>query len=521
MIGMEFRFPAGTYHATPWGRHVNEAEVEWPPSPWRLLRALIASWHRYGVFEEYPQDLLRDTIHLLATEAPVYALPDAVHAHSRHYMPTSNSTTLVFDGFLRLEEAAVLGVYWSNLTASDEQLKLLQRIVEHMGYLGRAESWVQGEVVTWSDREVNCGPLGTPVAERLQETPEAEAVQLLVPQPPQLYAEWVAVQSARNASVATPTGARGGRRSGRSPSADRLPANIYEALLVDTNALQEEGRNLPLGARQAVYYREAIARKRRPSATLHVFQHHLPDVNAARFALTSRVMPWLVEALDITEVFHLALLKRSGDNAPLLVTGREADGSVSERGHEHLFVLPEDDDQDGRIDHVVLWAPVPFTHEVIRAVQTLRDLWTPEWWPGPSRHWKVYLEGLFQTQSRSAAHPPTPVLRASRTWVSATPYLRPWHTKRNGKFGSEAQIAKELRLRGLPEPVRVSSLEAIEIRGTRILPQRFRRLRYFKRQELPDVQGGFYEIEFPEPVQGPIALGSNCHFGMGMFVPRT
>ena len=44
MIGLSIRFPAGRFHATPWGRHVNEEAPEWPPSPWRLLRALVATW---------------------------------------------------------------------------------------------------------------------------------------------------------------------------------------------------------------------------------------------------------------------------------------------------------------------------------------------------------------------------------------------------------------------------------------------------------------------------------------------
>ena len=30
-------FPGGQYHATPWGRHVNEGAVEWPPSPWLMI----------------------------------------------------------------------------------------------------------------------------------------------------------------------------------------------------------------------------------------------------------------------------------------------------------------------------------------------------------------------------------------------------------------------------------------------------------------------------------------------------
>ena len=45
-ITLKLTFPAGRYHATPWGRHVNEGVPEWPPSPWRLLRALVAVWKR-------------------------------------------------------------------------------------------------------------------------------------------------------------------------------------------------------------------------------------------------------------------------------------------------------------------------------------------------------------------------------------------------------------------------------------------------------------------------------------------
>lgn len=53
---------------------------------------------------------------------------------------------------------------------------------------------------------------------------------------------------------------------------------------------------------------------------------------------------------------------------------------------------------------------------------------------------------------------------------------------------------------GLPEPVRQKS---------------------FDRPELiqPDSLGGFWRLTFPQPVQGPLALGFACHFGLGLFVP--
>ena len=34
--------------AIPVGRNVNEADIAWPPEPWRLLRALVAAWWRKG-----------------------------------------------------------------------------------------------------------------------------------------------------------------------------------------------------------------------------------------------------------------------------------------------------------------------------------------------------------------------------------------------------------------------------------------------------------------------------------------
>jgi CRISPR-associated protein Csb2 len=46
MLVVELRFLTGRYHATPWGRNVNEGATEWPPSPYRLVRALIDIWKR-------------------------------------------------------------------------------------------------------------------------------------------------------------------------------------------------------------------------------------------------------------------------------------------------------------------------------------------------------------------------------------------------------------------------------------------------------------------------------------------
>src|SRR5262245_41855325 len=100
---IELTFPVGRFHATPWGRHVNEGAVEWPPSPWRILRALIATWHLKAT-DAVEEQTMRSLILALAQRAPRYRVPAAALAHTRHYMPynegKNEKTTKVFDTFV-------------------------------------------------------------------------------------------------------------------------------------------------------------------------------------------------------------------------------------------------------------------------------------------------------------------------------------------------------------------------------------------------------------------------------------
>ena len=134
MFALAFRFPAGRYHATPWGRNVNEADVAWPPEPWRLLRALIAAWWRKGDRARWPEDDLARLLDTLAETLPEYSLPTgAIHAHTRHYMPTGGldkgrpKTTLVFDAFVRLPSGSTLVAAWPRVTLEPETVRTRRR----------------------------------------------------------------------------------------------------------------------------------------------------------------------------------------------------------------------------------------------------------------------------------------------------------------------------------------------------------------------------------------------------------
>ena len=148
MTVLELRFPAGRYHATPWGRHVNEGAVEWPPSPWRIVRALIATWYwklrRNG---EIPEDTVCALVNALS-QPPVFRLPRATTAHTRHYMPLykARETTKVFDTFIQLAGDDSVLVAWDTDLPS-ELLAALKTLVVGLGYFGRAESLVEARVL--------------------------------------------------------------------------------------------------------------------------------------------------------------------------------------------------------------------------------------------------------------------------------------------------------------------------------------------------------------------------------------
>ena len=150
MIALSLRFPTGRYHATPWGRHVNEAALAWPPEPVRILRALIACHHRKADTELFSGEALADLIETLAEQLPVYRLPEAIQAHTRHYMPINGKNpALVFDAFARFDPEEPLIVGWPNLALNPEQCAHLEHLATRLGYLGRSESWVEAAVIEW------------------------------------------------------------------------------------------------------------------------------------------------------------------------------------------------------------------------------------------------------------------------------------------------------------------------------------------------------------------------------------
>ena len=503
MIAFAFRFPAGRYHATPWGRHANEADVAWPPEPVRILRALIATWWRKADHERFSKPLLDDLIDSLSAEPPVFRLPNAVHTHIRAYMPVPSDKKLIYDAFLRLEPNAELIVAWPGVALTPEQTALTKHLLERLGYLGRAESWVSACIIENWDGEVNACP-------RAKDSPPDEGttpVDIAVPLP---SAAWAKRRTQFLDSTKNMTKAK------RTILEKTLPERLADALAVDTGDWQKAGWSSPPPLRNLVYDRPPVGplpkfQPRRPSSQTD--QPGNPEV--ARFVLAGRPQPRIEDALKIGEIARAALMSGDGEPPPEF-SGRNAKGPRrDDPAHAHAFFLPEDADEDGLIDHLVVYCRCGFSHTARQRLDWLNRLWLAHGRAKDDgergrKEWRLALEDIASPEDFA---PASPLLRRSREWTSITPYLMPWHAKRN--FGVAEQITREIRQRGI-----FPALSNIVELDQSACPKRaaaFHRIRSRRGLVQPDRSGCFLTLTFAEPIIGPLALGFACHYGLGLF----
>lgn len=495
MLALAFTFPAGRYHATPWDRHVNEGAVAWPPEPWRLLRALIATWHhKVKPLSTHDEVTLRALIDSLSQELPHYTLPAANHSHTRHYMPQfkSGKTSLVFDAFTAVDRQTPLFVTWEALELPADQTALLDDLLSVMGYLGRAESWVEARRVDHAP-DANCTP-GHAALDTTTGELHGESVTLYAPLPAGEYDRLRSRFLTHNKAI---------KKLGKT-----LPDTLLAALSVDTADLRKQGWNQPPAARKVSYLRPVDAL--RPK---HV--EHRPQPSRATTAcllLIGKPLPRVEDSVRIGELLRAAIMsaskKQLGEHAvPTIFSGHNLS---ADNRHGHAFYLPWDSNGDGRIDRIVLHVPDGMSAQERHIAERLRHLWSRD-----GSQWRVVLENIGDTDIGG------PLTTRATQWQSITPYLHPWHVKKH--FDVRDQIRRECRERELPEPASLEPLDDIQVgSGTRRRRAiHFHRFRNKRNLTQPDRRGSFWRLTFSEPVNGPIALGFGCHFGLGLFQPDT
>lgn len=534
MFALTFSFPAGRYHATPWGRNVNEADVAWPPEPWRILRALVATYWHKGDRVRWSEEMLARLIDDLAEDVPIYYLPEgAIHAHTRHYMPAPVKTTLVFDAFAHLPEGAKIVAAWPELDLAAELFGLATDLAEGIGYFGRAESWVDcGATSDWGG-EANCRPVSQ------NRTAHGETVRVLTPLSVRDYAvertrllkEADDLERDRAAasgkSPPTPTALEKARNNAFGPT---LPDRLVKALILDTADYQKYRWNRPPASREIVYTRPPLSPvPRRARVRTTTIDDH-KQITVARYLLAGRPRTRIEDAVKIGELMRLAALSKFGwDNskprAPSVISGRSPDGAPLRAGrHTHAFWLPEDVDGDGWIDHITVYAEKGLDNSVRQKLDRLTRLWIGGGDSGGEegdkensrQEWRLALEGFGRPEDFADT---SRLFGSSNEWVSVTPFLAAGHLKKAGYEGEIHRLWKRRKITtgSHTEPVRVEILRHIEIHGTLRRAVHFHRFRSRGREKQPDAQGALLRLSFNEPVKGPLVLGYACHFGLGMF----
>lgn len=495
-------FPLGRFHATRW--NINPFDErrsgEWPPSPWRLIRAIVARWYQWAreTREDDDPRRLDELVDALCTSEYAFNLPEnALRGKPlRQYLPVefgwnpkekkkagikSYSTSLAQDNYWCVPDSENGPVWWflvgDNWT--NPAIQTLDRCLERIVYFGRAETFTRIRRALESLPQPNCTPTD-------QRTPDA--VPLLVPQ----------------------------------PDAQRVDV---ERLTDDTEVV---GRPVPPGAR--LMY--ASLPKRRPSREKVVRSIVRKNSFCLQFAIGSNVPPEIRSIVRLTARFRGSAIQelvrlKTGDpkatwsrtsasirEAVAEMTGKDAKGKALTGPHRHTEFLAWC--EDGVPTRLLVWRDGrPFDGEEQKAI--LRAASREFSWAatGPDQDtWKV----KFVPLDRAVPPPPGFDGVATTTWESLTPYVPPRHYLRKGKprprESLESQVRRELSLRGFANANDVE----VETFGTPCwvavhTPRRR------KRTIAGDRRGYWLRVTFPEPIGFPLRLGHSSTFGLGLFRP--
>lgn len=479
---IELTLLTGRFHATPWGRHVNEAVPEWPPAPFRIMRALLDVWYRKH--DDLPRDVVERVLRALSSP-PVFRLPRARASHTRSYLsqngidPTDKK--LVFDGFALVDRGSKIEIGWPGVSLDPAAMDAAERLFGSLNYLGRSESWVTARLLDDRPMEWNCVPLrdGTVPSGK-------EVVSVAGVVPPDVF------------------DSRGFELPAKGKAKARRLAWL-EALSWGSAETIEHTMNRPPALEPTFYVRDADALDARPRP---VSRHSTRAVEVVRFAVDARVRAPITDALRVGEQVRrnlMGALRRvlGHDELSPTFTGKNEEGEPV-RGHIHASILPLDENGDGFIDTVVVTSPHPFSVAEQRAIDRL----------APVRRRDGHL--LVLTPVRYGTR--DELMVQARRVTSHTPFApyRHWRAKRDSEEDTwlANQFALECRERGLPPPVSVKRVPppTTTLRRARWLD--------FKRARKNDAPQPAYGLEacFSEPVRAPFSLGYASHYGLGTFL---
>ncbi len=566
-IALRQVFPLGRFHATSWRANpFDDPYGEWPPSPWRLVRAVVARWYQWAR-EETPEphsQQVDDLVRALCTSTYRFRLP--THARKggplRQYHPIelemdpqnfkafrtvfampaggvsdSLSKRLTDAGAEEFRPgASKLFVCVSKSKMKKQVERVLGTPLEDWGSL-RPDPGFRTYSTSLAQDNYWCVPCGDEGAvwwfldgnfwtdevitavdrclERITYFGRSETLTCI-----RRASEAVPEPNCELSERRTP-----GSVPVLSPSPNASRADV-ERVTDDPDAVK---RSVPPGARMMYAVRPPPPPAREMPDVLPIRS----DCRLLQFAIGWNVAPEVRAIVRLTSRFRGAVLRellriKTGDRATTWrhveaaalegmadMIGKDAHGKLLS-GHRHAEFLAWC--EDGVPTRLLVWRDGrPFDEDeqtaVLRAAS--RELsWAAA---GPDADaWKVKLLPL----DRAVPPPPGFDEAPARRWESVTPYVPPRHHLRGGKPRAReslvAQIRRELALRGFVDPEQV---EAEQIGDPAWVAVHVPRRRAEERGFVGDRRGYSMRLTFPEPVKGPLRLGHSSSFGLGLFRP--
>lgn len=489
-VTIEISFTHNKFHASPWDKATNSGTVEWPPSPWRIARALIAVW--YERQPDIPGEVIGRVLDALRGE-PHYQLPEVRPGHTRHYMPNdshrsnqTDATTKYLDTFLTLDSQTPITVSWPQANLSDTDRDHLATLLSSMAYLGRAESRCDARLVN------------TPGV--LTHDSTAHTSRMLV--------------------APNPAGTSRVLCVGEATQTD---------LMMSPASMRKKKTLQPPGSVWVNYHL--------PEPAVTAANYQPPQVHAVRWTLHTKAPFLESKAILATEALRKTMLRYA-------VGGKQPDDAWMLHGHNlqrddhqhaHWLWIPENGSRE--VVDLVLWVPYGIPSKYLKkfGAKPSLDPWhqsDPKLSDSAPRDRGYrpdgFVNGTLQLQrSGNIAHV-APELVAdtpgARMWQSATPYLRQMHTKKNRNDAEllTADVNRELRYRfGDDAPaatvVDLVANEQADDADVRWL-RRTRTYRWFSKRPTSK-PATLIQIELDRPVAGPLILGSLSHLGFGVMRP--
>lgn len=551
MTAIRVIFPWGRYYAHPWGLNpVRLREAEWPPSPWRLLRALVSCWFRSHPAEDFGDDA-KLLIESLGRELPCIGIGKVTFGQTVHYQPNYGATDKAEREDARYKNtrhenhfAAIEGPVifrWHALSDLPvAQDGILREMLQNMSYFGRAESICQADPVSDADIAAIdgigwCVPTkGRRISERTRD--------VFCPDPSDF--------------VITDLWARRAEATKAEPGC--TPKHLVDTLL--STVMKPDGAKwvsyeMPVDWPEKRVVRTARLVRRKPELVPH-------SPRVARylcFSLQCRVPIPPRFTVPLAEQFRHQASRQfvrlfGAERSSFALFGHAVDRPLDVGGeHQHAFYLPtqtlkpKSGEELGFITELHVWCPYGLTTaetQVLSGVQRLT--------------WKDGRYPVRPVLTSMSMEPPADLplatgRLASKTWRTLTPFVPPRHYRRNGpklKFreseSPENQLIRYLRMEGVRASGEVHRLGLAGVRPEPVsgLPP----MPLWSIVRAPDDQesgpahvvlspvhvpandpaakdhrqrvGFFLEVAFDVETTLPMpAWGHSNHFGLGLMVP--